>query len=368
MFTRTTANLWLKVDLFGRKFKQSNGTNHMSSNRQWVLKERPTGMVGAEHYELRESPLPTPDLSAGEVLIKVLYLGFDPAMRGWVIDEPSYLPPVGIGEVMRASSVGQVTQSENSDLPVGTLVQGMCGWQEYAVGSATDLIPPMPLPEGLTPGMALSVFGMTSLTAYFGLLDVGQPVAGNTVLVSGAAGATGSVALQIAKLKGCRTIGIAGGTQKCKWLRESCGADEVIDYKSETVADRLAELCPAGIDVFFDNVGGDTLEAGIQHMADFGRIALCGGISGYNDPEPAAGPKNLMILVQRRIKMQGFIILDYLDRFEEGFNALAEWVATGDIAWREDVQEGFENIPATLQRLFSGANVGKQMLKLADPE
>ncbi len=337
----------------------------MTTNRQWILRERPTAMVGPEHFELLESPLPTPDTGAGEVLLKTCYLGFDPAMRGWLIDEPSYLPPVAIGEVMRASSVSEVVESDNPELPVGTLVQGLTGWQEYAVGSPGDLIPPRPLPEGVSPEMALSVLGTTSLTAYFGLLDIGQPREGDTVLVSGAAGATGSVVVQIAKLKGCRVIGIAGGTEKCQWLQDSCGADEVIDYKSQDIATRLAELCHLGIDVFFDNVGGDTLEAAIGEMADFGRIALCGGISGYNDEEPAPGPKNLMVLVQRRVKMQGFIVIDYMDRFAEGYADLGQWLAQGKLQWRVDVQRGFENVPATLQRLFSGANTGKQLLKLA---
>lgn len=336
----------------------------MSKNRQWVLRERPTGMVGPEHFELVEADMPEPDLAAGEVLVKTLCLGFDPAMRGWLIDEPSYLPPVAIGEVMRASSVGEVVQSSNPDLPVGTLVQGMNGWQDYAVAGPGSFIPPQPLPEGMTPELALSVFGTTSLTAYFGLLDITDPQPGETVLVSGAAGATGSVVAQIARIKGCRVIGIAGGPEKCAWLRDECGLDGVIDYKSESIAQRLPELCPQGINVFFDNVGGDTLEAAIANMADFGRISLCGGISGYNDEEPAPGPRNLMILVQRRIKMQGFIVIDYMARFEEAMQELAGWVTVGKIAWREDVQHGFENIPNTLQRLFSGANTGKQLLRI----
>jgi NADPH-dependent curcumin reductase CurA len=334
----------------------------MTTNRQWILRERPTGMVGPEHFELVETPIPEP--GAGEVLLKTHYLGFDPAMRGWLIDEPSYLPPVGIGEVMRAASVSEVVKSNNPDLPTGTLVQGMAGWQEYALAGPGDLIPPQALPEGVTPEMALSVLGMTSLTAYFGLLDIGQPREGDTVLVSGAAGATGSVVVQIAKLKGCRVIGIAGGAEKCQWLRDACGADEVIDYKSEDIAARLAELCHLGINVFFDNVGGETLEAAIGEMADFGRISLCGGISGYNDEAPSPGPKNLMILVQRRIRMQGFIVIDYMDRFAEAYAELGQWLAGGKLQWRVDVQEGFENVPATLQRLFSGANTGKQLLKL----
>lgn len=337
------------------------------TNRQWLLKERPSGMVGPEHFDRVDSPLPEPDLAAGQVLVKTLMLGFDPAMRGWLVDEPSYLPPVAIGEPMRASGVGQVVASENADLPVGTLVQGLLNWQDYSIGDPSGMIPPTPLPEGTPPELALSVFGTTSLTAYFGLLDVGKPQAGDTVLVSGAAGATGSVVAQIARIKGCRVIGIAGGEEKCNWLLEACKLDAAIDYKSENISERLGELCPGGINVFFDNVGGDTLEAAIGHMADFGRIALCGGISVYNDETPRPGPNNIMYLVSRRIRMEGFIVLDFLDRAQEAIDDLTQWVMNGDLAWREDIQEGFDNIPATLQRLFDGRNVGKQLLKLADP-
>lgn len=340
-----------------------------STNKQWLLKERPRAMVGPEHFELVESPLPQPDLAAGQVLVKTLMLGFDPAMRGWVMDEPSYLPPVEIGAPMRASGVGQVIQSSNPDLPKGTLVQGLLNWQQYSIGDpAAPLAPPTPLPAGTPPSMALSIFGSTSLTAYFGLLDVGQPQAGETVLVSGAAGATGSVVAQIARLKGCRVVGIAGGAEKCQWLRTACKIDAVIDYKSEDLTQRIAELCPDGVNVFFDNVGGETLEAGISNMADFGRIVLCGAISGYNDETPRPGPNNLMILVTRRIRMQGFVVIDYLGRAGEAIADLGKWVADGELAWREDIQEGFDNIPATFQRLFDGRNVGKQLLKLADPE
>ncbi|MFT4518588.1 MAG: NADPH-dependent curcumin reductase CurA [Halioglobus sp.] len=337
-------------------------------NRQWLLKERPAGMVRAENFKHVEAAMPQPDLAAGQVLIKCLMLGFDPAMRGWMEDAPSYLPPVAIGEPMRASGVGQVVQSENPELPVGTLIQGLINWQEYSIGDPTGLIPPTALPAGTPPNLALSVFGGTSLTAYFGLLDVGQPKEGETILVSGAAGATGSVVAQIAKLKGCKTIGIAGGPEKCAWLMDSCKLDGVIDYKNENLSQRIGELCPEGVDVFFDNVGGDTLEAAITHMNDFGRIALCGAISGYNDDTAKAGPNNLMILVARRIRMQGFIMLDYLPRANEAIEALTEWVMAGDIAWREDIQEGFDNIPATFLRLFQGKNEGKQLLQLADPE
>ena len=337
-------------------------------NRQWVLKTRPVGAVSTANFERVEAPMPDPNLKDGQVLVKTLMLGFDPAMRGWMADEPSYLPPVAIGEPMRASGVGQIIKSQNADLPEGTLVQGLPGWQEYSIGDPAGAIPPVALPEGTPPNLALSVFGATSLTAYFGLLDIGQPKAGDTVLVSGAAGATGSVVAQIARLKDCRVIGIAGGAEKCEWLENTCGLEAVVNYKRENIQQRIGELCPKGVNVFFDNVGGSTLEAGIEHMADFGRIALCGAISQYNDAEPSPGPCNLMYLISRRIRMQGFIMLDYLDRTQEAIDAITGWVMAGELAWREDIQNGFDHIPTTLLRLFEGTNNGKQLLKLADPQ
>jgi NADPH-dependent curcumin reductase CurA len=339
----------------------------MPSNRQWLLKERPTGMIGPEHFELVESPMPSPDLDAGQALVKNLMLGFDPAMRGWVQDTRSYLPPVPLGEPMRASGVGQIIRSTNPEYPEGSLVQGLLNWQEYSIADPASGMPLQVLPEGISPDMALSVFGTTSLTAYFGLLDVGQPKPGETVLVSGGAGATGSAVAQIARIKGCRVVGIAGGPEKCQWLRDACRIDAVIDYKNENLDQRLAELCPDDVDVFFDNVGGETLDIALDHMADFGRVVLCGAISRYNDEAQQAGPRNMMHIVTRRLRVQGFIVIDYLDRAEEAFKHLAEWVMSGELVWREDVQEGFENIPATLQRLFDGRNQGKQLLKLADP-
>lgn len=336
-------------------------------NRQWVFSQRPTGLVDDNTFEYRESPRPQANLGAGEILVKNLYLSFDPAMRGWMDDKPSYLPPVAIGEPMRASGIGQVVASSNPDLPEGSLVMGFLNWQEYALLDSNNAAQLHKLPEGTPPDMALSAFGGTSMTAYFGLLEVGRPQAGDTVLVSGAAGATGSVVCQIAKLKGCRVIAIAGSDEKCQWLKNDCGVDEAINYREEDVAARLAELAPMSINVFFDNVGGKILEAGISQMADHGSIALCGAISAYNDTTPSPGPNNMMVLVARRIRMQGFIMLDYLNRLDE-FNAeFGAWFVEGKIKTREDIQEGFDNIPATLARLFAGKNHGKQLLKLADP-
>jgi NADPH-dependent curcumin reductase CurA len=335
------------------------------ANRQWLLRARPVGRVKTSDFEWRESPVPEP--KDGEALVRVLYLSFDPAMRGWMEDRPSYVPPVQIGEVMRAGAVAQVVASKAPDFAVGDLVQGTFGWQDYALVRPGGLLPAAPLPKGLPPTWALGVCGITGLTAYFGLLDLGKPEPGQTVVVSGAAGATGSVAAQIARIQGCRAIGIAGGPDKCRWLVEQARLDAAIDYKSEDVAKRLRELCPKGIDVFFDNVGGEILDAALASLAQRARVVLCGGISAYNETAPPPGPRNLMNLVITRSRMEGFIVLDYLPRFAEGATRLAQWVASGQLAHAEDVQHGLENAPETFLRLFDGRNLGKQLLKLADP-
>jgi NADPH-dependent curcumin reductase CurA len=223
------------------------------------------------------------------------------------------------------------------------------------------------LPPGVEPKQALGVLGVTGLTAYWGLLDLGQPKAGETVLVSGAAGATGSVAGQIARIKGCRVVGIAGGADKCRWLKDKARFDDVIDYKRENVEQRIAATCPNGVDIFFDNVGGDILEAALNHIAMKARVVLCGGISSYNATEPPPGPRNLMNLVIKRARMEGFIVIDYMNRSDVAVPELMRWIKSGELVHQEDVQEGFENIPETLTRLFTGKNIGKQLLKIADP-
>ncbi len=334
-------------------------------NRQWVLRARPVGLVKESDFEWKESAIPTP--KDGEALARVLYLSFDPAMRGWMDDRPSYVPPVRIGEVMRAGSVGQIVESKSPDYEVGDFVQGTFGWQDFAIASRGGIMPATPLPKGVPLTWPLGVCGITGLTAYFGLLDLGKPEAGETVVVSGAAGATGSVAGQIAKIRGCRVIGIAGGTEKCRWLKEQAHFDEAIDYKHENVGKRLHELCPKGIDVYFDNVGGEILDAALANLAQRARIVLCGGISAYNETTPPPGPRNLLNLVVTRSRMEGFIVLDYLPRLAEGVSQLAKWVMEGKIAHAEDIQHGLENAPKTFLRLFEGKNLGKQLLKVADP-
>lgn len=340
-----------------------------ASNQQWTLASRPKGTLSSDNFALQEAVLPQPNLAAGELLVRNLYLSFDAAMRGWMSLKPSYMPPVEIGQPMRSFNIAQVVQSANPEFPVGTLLQGMYNWQEYALVNPRDGMPHRKLGPGITPEMALGVLGGSSVTAYWGLLDIGQPKPGETVVVSGAAGATGSIAAQIAKIKGCRVIGIAGGKDKCQWLLDDCGLDGAIDYKHENVNDRLKELCPDGIDVFFDNVGGSILEAAINSIAEYGRIVLCGAISISNSraPREGTGPGNLVNLVIRRVRMQGFITLDYYDRMEEALAQLAVWALEGKFAFRNDLQEGFADIPDTFMRLFEGKNQGKQLLRLADP-
>ena len=338
----------------------------MNTNRQWILAERPFGMVGPDNFEYREAPIPTP--GDGEVLVRNLYLSFDPTQRGWMEDRESYMPPVQLGEPMRAGSVGQVAESNHPDFKAGDLVQTLGNWQDFVVVQPAQGLPGLTkLPPGVEPELMLSVLGTTGLTAYWGLLDLGNPQSGETVLVSGAAGATGSVAGQIARIKGCRVVGIAGGPEKCAWLTEEARFDAAIDYKSEDVDARIGELCPNRVDVFFDNVGGGILEAALNHINLRARVVLCGGISSYNATEPVPGPANLMNLVINRARMEGFIIIDYFDRMAQSVSDLMGWIQSGELIYQNDIQEGFENIPQTLTRLFTGQNRGKQLLKIADP-
>ena len=337
-------------------------------NGQWRLARRPEGMVKTSDFEFVEEPVPA--LADGQLLVRNLYLAFEPAMRGWLDDVPSYIPPVGIGEVMRASTVGQVVASKHPDYPEGMLVSGMLGWQQYFL---TDGTPGpfgglSPVPEGIPPYRVLSLLGGTGLTAYFGMHDIHPVNEGDTVLVSGAAGATGSVAAQIARLRGAgRVVGIAGGPEKCRWLTETARLDAAIDYKNEDVSRRIGETCPDGVDLFFDNVGGDILDAALLRMAERGRITLCGGISGYNEKEPPPGPRNLMQIVIKRLSMRGFILFDHLAGVGQAITDLSQWAASGEIVVEEDIQEGFEHTPETFLRLFQGKNLGKQLLKIADP-
>ena len=358
-------------------------------NRQWLLASRPQGTVAESDFEYHEAPLPTID--DGQFLVRTLYVSVDPGLRGWLTRSPEYLSqaidlyvdalfvtrgqmtvppeysaPLAIGSVMLGQALGQVVDSRHPQFAVGDFVTGILGWQEYCASDGNARVPVFrfkrvhPLPR------YLGVLGNNGMTAYFGMLDVAKPREGETVLVSGAAGATGSIAAQIAKLQRCRVIGIAGGTEKRRWLTEELGLDAAVDYKSEDLDVRLKELCPGGINVYFDNVGGRTLEVVLDHMATWGRIALCGAIADYNQGATRTGPSNLAHLATRRIRMEGFLAPDYGPRFKEARRQISAWLATGALKSHEQIHEGFENIPRAFLGLFRGANTGKAMVKLAD--
>ncbi len=330
-------------------------------NRQWLLKARPAGMVDSSNFEWTEGDVPRP--ADGEFLVRNLYLSLDPAMRTWMTAMRSYIPPVEIGEVMRGACVGEIVESRLEGYEPGERVLGTFGWQDYAVSDGGGAIPVNKVPAGVPPTMPLGVLGITSLTAYFGLKEIGQPKEGETVVVSGAAGATGSVAGQLAKRWGCRVIGIAGGAEKCEWLTGELGFDGAIDYKGEKVSERLRELCPKGLNVFFDNVGGEILEAALANLAWHARIVLCGAIANYNADVPH-GPRNYMNLLVRRSRMEGFVVFDYLARTEEAMAELVPMVTDGTLRHREDIRDGLERAPEALVDLYTGANKGKLLVKI----
>ena len=341
------------------KNKMSQG-----NNRQWLLARRPQGVVSAGDFRFNETDVPEP--GEGEILVRNHYLSCDPTQRGWMARE-TYMPAVPIGGVMRAIAGGEVVRSRDPCFSLGQPVQGFFGWQDYAVAKATDALPILPIPDGFSIPECMSALGLTGLTAYFGLLDVGQAKAGETVLVSGAAGATGSTVGQIAKIKGCRVVGIAGGPEKCRYLTHELGFDAAIDYKSDNLITALRTHCPNGVDVFFDNVGGVILDTALIFLALRGRVVVCGAISTYNDEAQAPGPKNYVRLLIRRGRMEGFLVLDYYHRAGEAIAALSGWLREGKLKDRLDVVEGFENAPAALGRLFTGENRGKQLVKIANP-
>ncbi|MGA2591967.1 MAG: NADP-dependent oxidoreductase [Bryobacteraceae bacterium] len=330
-------------------------------NRQFKLIKRPVGMVQRSDFELSTSPAGEP--GPGQVLVKVLYLSLDPAMRGWMNEGKSYIPPVGLGAVMRAGGIGRVVASNDPSLSVGDTVVGMTGVQDYAIANAKEMtkVDPRlaPLPR------FLGALGMPGLTAYFGLLDIGQPKEGETVVVSAAAGAVGAVTGQIAKIKGCRVVGLAGGPDKCRYVVDELGYDAAIDYKSEDVRAALARHCPKGIDIYFDNVGGDILDIALSLLAHRARVIICGAISQYNNREAIQGPRNYLSLLINHALMEGFVVFDYAARYPEGMQALAGWAMSGKLKAREDIVDGLETFPDTLQKLFRGENFGKLVIRVA---
>ena len=330
------------------------------TNHKFLLAARPVGMPKRSDWTYAEEPVGQP--KGGEFLVHVLYISLDPAMRGWMNEGRSYVPPVGIGELMRALGVGVVTESRNPRFAVGDHVSGPFGMQEYALSDGQRImkIDPKaaPLPK------YLSVLGMPGMTAYFGLLETGQPKPGETVVVSAAAGAVGSLVGQIAKIQNCRAVGIAGGAEKCSYVVHDLGFDAAIDYRSEDVRASLHKLCPDGINVYFDNVGGTILEAALSNLARGARIVICGAVSQYNNTGPMTGPRNYMSLLVERASMKGMLVFDYADRYPQAGAQMAAWIAAGKLKSREHIVEGLASFPETLLKLFTGENVGKLMLKV----
>jgi hypothetical protein len=334
---------------------------NMPLNRQFLLAQRPVGLPSRDTFSYVESPLGEP--GPGQILVKNAYLSLDPAMRGWMNDAKSYIPPVGIGEVMRALGVGEVVASQHPDYVVGDFVNGALGVQDYFLGEPKGFYKVDPKRAPLP--MYLSALGMTGMTAYFALLDVGAPKAGETVVISGAAGAVGSIAGQIAKIKGCRVIGIAGGADKCKFLIDELGFDGAIDYKNEDLHAALKRECPKGVDVYFDNVGGDILDAVLTRINFKARVVICGAISQYNNKEAVKGPANYLTLLVNSARMEGMVVMTYAPRFSEAAQEMGGWLLSGKLKSKEDIVSGLETFPETLLKLFSGENFGKLMLKVS---
>jgi hypothetical protein len=331
------------------------------NNRQFKLIARPVGMPKRADFEFTTEPVGEP--RDGEVLVKVQYISLDPAMRGWMNEGKSYIPPVKLGEVMRAGSAGKVLASKNPAFAAGDYVTGWTGVQEYSLSDGNGLTKVDPRVAPLP--VYLGTLGMPGMTAYFGLLEVGKPQPGDTVVVSGAAGAVGTVVGQIAKIKGCRAIGIAGGADKCRYLTQELGFDAAIDYKSGDVKEGLRQHCPQGVNVYFDNVGGDILDTVLTRIARGARIVICGAISQYNNTTPVKGPSNYLSLLVNRASMTGMVVFDYNGRYALAAREMAGWMAEGRLKSREDIVEGFDRFPETLLRLFKGENTGKLLIRVA---
>jgi NADPH-dependent curcumin reductase CurA len=333
-------------------------------NRRFLLRERPTGRIGPDTFELSEGAVP--QTNDGEALVRVDWISLDPTNRTWINDTPTYLPPVGIGEVMRAGGLGEVVESKNPHYSVGQLVQGLVGWQEYVVASDTMPLFPVDVADGVSPSAYLGALGTTGLTAWLGIRDIGKPQPGETVVVSAAAGAVGSIAGQLAKADGARVVGIAGGPEKCRLLTEELGFDAAVDYRADDWAAQLAAATPNGIDVDFENVGGVIMDAVFARLNIGARVALCGLISGYNSADRPPGPRAFANLLIQRATVQGFIVLDHLGRAPEAVREIAGLIAAGKLTPLETVVEGFEQLPTAINMLFDGKNVGKLVVKTSN--
>ncbi|BBX43561.1 NADP-dependent oxidoreductase [Mycobacterium simiae] len=325
------------------------------------MRERPSGRIGPNTFELSEEAVP--ELEDGEALVRIDWISLDPTNRTWINDTPTYLPPVGIGEVMRAAGLGEVVASKNPHYPVGQIVQGLVGWQEYVVASDSAPLFAVDVADGVSPSAYLGALGMTGLTAWIGIRDIGKPRPGETVVVSAAAGAVGSVAGQLAKADGARVVGIAGGPDKCRLLAEELGFDAAVDYRADDWSKQLRAAAPDGIDVDFENVGGAIMDAVFARLNIGARVALCGLISGYNEADPPPGPRAFGNLLIQRATVQGFIVLDHLSRSAEAAGEIAALITAGKLTPLETVVEGFEQLPTAINMLFDGRNVGKLVVK-----
>lgn len=329
------------------------------TNQQFRLLKRPMGAPTRETWELTAEPVADP--GDGEVAVEVLHISLDPAMRTWLNEGESYVPPVEVGEVMRAIALGRVIASRDPGFEEGDHVTGLFGVQRYAVVSAKAV---RKVDSQLAPLTSyLNALGMPGMTAYFGMLEIGRPQEGQTVVVSAAAGAVGSLAGQIARIKGCRTVGIAGGSDKCRRVTDEYGFDAAIDYKTVDVRRELRDHCPGGLDIYFDNVGGEVLEAALNNLARGARVVLCGAVSQYNEGA-MRGPRNYMALLVKRARMEGFVVFDYANRYVQAAEEIASWVAAGKLRSREHIVDGLDRFPEALLMLYSGANTGKLLLKV----
>ena len=332
-------------------------------NKQWILNSFPVGEIKDNDLILQDSNLS--EVNDGEVLIKNIYLSLDPANRGWMSGKASYVDAMQIGDIMRGGTIGIIEESKNEKFKKRDVVQYQGGWQEYCINDGMGLRT-IPLNTGLELPSFLSVMGMPGMTAYFGLLDVLKPKENETLVVSGAAGAVGSLVSQIAKIKGCRVIGIAGTKEKCNWLKDDLNVDGVINYKTDNLNSVLKELCPNGIDMYFDNVGGEITEAVINRFNIGGRMSICGQISGYNSETLQPGPRNWINILVKRLKVQGFIVFDYQARAKEAFVDMSKWMAEGKLQHKNHIVDGLENAVSSLKMLFSGENKGKMIVKISD--
>ncbi len=334
------------------------------SNRRFILRDRPEGRITADTFELVEEAVP--EIADGEALVRTQWISIDPTNRAWIRDTPTYLPPVAIGEVMRGLGLGRVVASKSDAYREGQLVQGLIGWQEWAVASEAAPLLAVPEVPGVEPSSYLGVLGMTGLTAWVGLTDIGRPRPGETTVVSAAAGAVGSVAGQIAKIKGARVVGIAGGGEKCALLTDQLGFDAAVDHRAPGWREQLAAATPDGIDVDFENVGGEIMDAVFARLNLRARVALCGLISGYNDTVQPPGPRTFSNLLVQRVLLQGFIVLDHFGRMAEAAGEIGGWIREGKLRPLQTVVEGFDQLPTAVNMLFDGANTGKLVLRVAD--